>query len=197
MSVRTTAPPVREARQVIAATSRRARVVAVRRGLTGWVFALPTAAFARGSGHAKPGFLVVRKAVGDGGVTGPPVATVVVQGFVLGRVSQQARVDIYQLPTTAGQGAPQQAGADVSKHAVRWHGFTGTEYSGSDFRFRAMGGFYRVVVRGTGVYLFAGGRGNVTLRGSSANPRADGMFSLNGGAFHSLPANSVKRQIRG
>ena len=161
------------------------------------VLLLPAAASARASGHAKPGFLVVRNAVGDGGVNGPPVATVVVQGFVLGRISQEAKVDVYQLPTAAGQGAPQAAGADVSKRSVRWHGFTGSEYSGSGFRFRAMGGFYRIVVRGAGVYLFAGGRGNVTLQGSSVYPRSDGTFSLNGHAFRSLPANPVKRRIGG
>jgi hypothetical protein len=161
------------------------------------VLLVPAAASARAPGHAKPGFLVVRKAVGDGGVNGPPVATVVVQGFVLGRISQEARVDVYQLPTAAGQGAPQAAGADVSKHSVRWHGFTGTEYSGSGFRFRAIGGFYRIVVRGAGVYLFAGGRGNVTLQGSSVYRHADGTFSLNGHAFQSLPAKPVKRRMRG
>jgi hypothetical protein len=161
------------------------------------VLLLPAAASARSSGHAKPGYLVVRKAVGDGGVNGPPVATAVVQGFVLGRISQEARVDVYQLPTAAGQGAPQVAGADVSKRSVRWRKFTGTEYTGSGFRFRAMGGFYRVVVRGAGVYLFAGGRGNVKLQGSSVYRKADGTFSLNGRAFRSLPANRVKYRIGG
>jgi Ca2+-binding RTX toxin-like protein len=158
---------------------------------------LPAGASARAAGHAKPGYLVVRRAVSDGGVNGPPVATVVVQGFVLGRFSQEARVDVFQLPTAAGQGAPQVAGADVSKHAVRWHGFTGTEYRASGFRFRAMGGFYRVVVRGAGVYLFAGGKGNVTLQGSSVNRRTDGVYALNGGAFRSLPTTPLARPLRG
>jgi len=161
------------------------------------VLLLPAAASARATGQGKPGFLVVRKAVGDGGVNGPPVARLVVQGFVLGRISQESRVDIYQLPTAGGQGAPQAAGADVSRRAVRWHGFTGTEYSGSGFRFRAMGGFYRIVVRGVGVYLFAGGTGNVTLQGSSVYPRSDGNFSLNGRPFRSLPAKPVKSRIGG
>jgi hypothetical protein len=161
------------------------------------VLLLPAAASARATGP-KPGYLVVKRAVSDGGVNGPPVATVVVQGFVLGRFSQEARVDVYQLPTAAGQGAPQVAGADVSKHAVRWHGFKGTEYRGSGFRFRAMGGFYRVVVRGAGVYLFAGGKGRiVTLQGSSVNRRTDGTFSVNGGPFRSMPTNPLTRKLRG
>ena len=155
---------------------------------------LPAAAAAgRASAPAKPGFLVVRKAFDDGGVNGRPVAAVVVRGFVLGRVSQEARVDTYQLPSAAGQ--LQVKGTDVSTSPIKWHGFTGKEYSGSNFRFRAMGGFYRVVVRGSGVYLFAGGQGHVTLRGSSHYPRADGTFSVNGGTFRSLPASPLNRKL--
>jgi hypothetical protein len=153
---------------------------------------LPAAAAARTAGT---GFLVVRKAAGDGGVHGRPVATVVVHGFVLGRVSQEARVDVVQLPSAAGQGAPQVKGADVSTQRIRWHGFTGRRYSGSNFRFRAMGGYYRVVVRGSGVYLFAGGQGHVTLRGSSVYRHADGTFSVNGRAFRSLPTRPLTRRI--
>jgi hypothetical protein len=156
------------------------------------VLAVPAAAAARAP---KPGYLVVRRAVGDGGVNGRPVATVVVKGFVLGRVSQEARVEVYQLPSAAGQGGPQVKGADVSRRRIRWHGFTGSVYSGSDFRFRAIGGFYRVVVRGSGVYLFAGGRGQVTLRGSSVYRHADGRYSVNGGVFRSLPERPLQRKI--
>ena len=58
-----------------------------------------------------------------------------------------------------------------------------------------MGGQYRVVVRGSGIYLFAGGRGKVTLRGSSVNPNADGQYSVNGGRFRSLPAPAITRTI--
>ena len=166
------------------------------------VLALPAAAAARASAAGKPGFLVVRRAAGDGGVNGRPVATVVVQGFVLGRVSREAQVDIYQLPSAAGQGGPDVKGADVSHRRIRWHGrhqhqhvFTGTRYSGSNFRFRAIGGYYRVVVRGSGVYLFAGGRGHVTLRGSSVYRHKDGTYSVNAGAPRSLPERPVKRKI--
>jgi hypothetical protein len=160
------------------------------------VLTLPAAASAA-AGHAKPGFLVVRKAAGDGGVNGRPVVTVVVEGFVLGRVTQQALVDVYQLPSAAGGGAPQAAGPDVSHHAVRWHRFNGTEYSGSGFRFRAMGGAYRVVVRGAGVYLFAGGHGSVLLHGSSVYPGSDGAYSVDGRPFRSLPPRPLTHTIGG
>jgi hypothetical protein len=158
---------------------------------------LPAAAVAAAQGHAAPGFLVVRKAAGDGGANGHPVVTVVVEGFVLGRVTQEARVDVYQLPTPAGEGQPQAAGPDVSRSGVRWRSFPGTEYSGSGFRFRAMGGTYRVVVRGSGVYLFVGGHGNVTLHGSSVYPGADGAYSIDGGAFRSLPKRPLRQKFGG
>jgi hypothetical protein len=165
--------------------------------------ALPTAAGARASAPAKPGYLVVRKALGDGGVNGRPVATLIVQGFMLGRVSQEARVDIYQLQSPAGQGAVQVKGTDVSVRPITWRGFSGKhplngkEYTGSNFRFRAIGGDYRVVVRGSGIYLFAGGQGQVTLRGSTHYRNADGTFSVNGGKFRSLPARPLTREFGG
>lgn len=159
------------------------------------ILSLIAAAAAGAHGHAKTGFLVVRKAAGDGGVYGHPVAIVVVHGFVLGRITQEARVDVYHLPSPGGEGAPQAAGPDVSRSVVRWHGFKGTEYNGSGFRFRAMGGDYRVVVRGSGIYLFAGGHGSVTLRGSSVYPGSDGAFSLDGSPFRSLPKRSLRRPI--
>ncbi len=163
------------------------------------VLALPAAAASGARGHAAPGFLVVRKAAGDGGIYGHPVVTVVVQGFVLGRISPraEARVDVYQLPSVAGGGAPQAVGPDVTRSGVHWRDFPGHEFSGSGFRFRATGGTYRVVVRGSGVYLFAGGHGNVTLRGSSVYRNADGTYSVDGRAWRSLPANLLQRKIDG
>jgi hypothetical protein len=159
------------------------------------LLALPAATSAGAAGGGKAGFLVVHKAQGDGGLYGPPVVTVVVQGFVLGRASQEARIDVYHLPSAAGGGGPQAAGPDVSKKTVRWRRFTGTEYNGSGFRFRAIGGAYRVVIRGSGVYLFAGGHGTVTLHGSSVYPGSDGAYSVDGRAFRSLPAAPLKLPI--
>ena len=162
------------------------------------VLAIPAATAAGAAAPAKRGYLVVSGAAGDGGVSGRPVATVIITGFVLGRVAQEGKVDIIQLPSVNGQGAP-QATPGVSTRTIRhWHGhkhITGKEFSGSNFRFRALGGQYRVVVRGSGIYLFAGGGGTVTLRGSSANPNADGKYSVNGGRFRSLPAPAVMRTI--
>jgi hypothetical protein len=160
------------------------------------VLTLPAASTAS-SARQTTGFLVVRKATNDGGAAGPPVATVVVRGFVLGRISQEGRVDVYHLATVVGRGAPQAAGADVSRSSVRWRRFPGTQYSGSDFRFSAIDGAYRVVVRGSGVYLFVGGHGSVTLRGSAIYPGRDGEYALDGKAFLSLPSQPVTQAIGG
>ena len=161
------------------------------------LLALPAASAAGATGHSESGFVVVKRAAGDGGVNGPPVVTVVVHGFVVGRITQEARVEIYHLQTATGRGAPQVAGPDVSPSSVRWRSFTGKAYNGSGFRFKAIGGFYRVVVRGAGVYLFAGGHGTVWLRGSSHYRNADGFYSLGGRPFRSLPAQKLKRSIGG
>jgi hypothetical protein len=163
------------------------------------VLTLPAAATARASAAAKPGFLVVRKAVGDGGVNGSPVVRLIVKGFVLGRVSQEAQVKIVRLPSVGCQQCgPQVVGPDVSSSAITYRGrFSGKAYSGSNFRFRAQGGLYRVVVRGSGVYLFAGGQGHVRVQGSSHYPHADGWYSVDAGRFRSLPKRPVTRKLGG
>lgn len=147
------------------------------------VLGLPAAAAARSRTSAKPGFLVVRNAATDGGVTGSAVVTVALDGFVLGRVAQEGTVQIFHLASNAsGGGSPQAAGADVSRRAVTWHGVSGTEFSGSGFRFRAVGGVYRVVIHGSGVFVYAAGHGRVTLHGSVSYPTNDGTYALDGQA---------------
>jgi hypothetical protein len=155
---------------------------------------LPAIAAARVPADAKPGYLVVRNAAGDGGVDGHAIVTLVVRGFVLGSISPQgqAKVDVYYL---SGEAAPQTT-PNVKKTSVRWKGRPGQELgSGSGFRFRVTGGYYRVVVRGSGVYLYVGGQGTVTLRGKSYNRLSDGSYAINGSTPRSLPTSPVKRQI--
>jgi hypothetical protein len=161
------------------------------------VLVLPAAASAGASAKPAAGFLVVQKATGDGGVHGLPVVTLVVQGFVLGRVPQgaEARIAIYHLPSATGEGKPQAVGADVSQHPLRWRGHPGTEFSGSGFRFHAIDGAYRVVVRGARVYIFAGGNGSVQLRGSKLYPRTDGKYSVDGEPPNSMPTIPLIRPI--
>jgi hypothetical protein len=159
------------------------------------VLAAPAVAAGRtSSAAAKPGYVVIRKAADDGGISGRPVVKLVVRGFVLGRISQEGQVDVVQLPSVSGQGVP-QATSGASSSAIRRGNATGKQFTGSNFRFRAMGGLYSVTVRGSGVYLFAGGHGSVTLRGSSRYTRADGWYSIDGGRFRSLPAKAVTHTL--
>lgn len=157
------------------------------------VLTLPlVAASARAASTPKASFLVIRNAA----VSGHPFATLVVHGFVLGSVGPQgeATVDVVQLPSQGGEGAPVAAPPDVSR-PIRWHGYAGHRFTGSGFRFRAAGGYYRVVVHGSGVYLFAGGLRFVRLHGSSFDRNADGTYSIDGSPFRSLPTRPLKRTI--
>ena len=153
-----------------------------------------TAARSQGQGHPAPGFLVVRNASTEGGTTGRAVATIVVRGFVIGKIAQEGAVKIYH--TTPGTGSTAQAaGVEVSRRRVTYHTVSGIEFSGSGFRFRAVGGVWRVVVHGSGVSLYAGGEGKVSLHGSVVYPGNDGEYSVDGGRFASLPTGIVKRRL--
>ena len=160
------------------------------------VLILPTAAAARLRALQPAGFLVVRNATTDHGVTDSPVVTVVVRGFVIGRVEQEGVVQLYHLPSGAGSSAAQASGAVVSRRSVVWRGVPGTEFDGSGFRFRAVGGVWRVVIYGAGVSVYAGGHGKVTLHGSVAYPAADGEYALNGRHFTSLPTGELTQRIK-
>ena len=158
------------------------------------LLALPAAAAAGASATGKPGYLVVRQALDDGGINGRPAATLVMKGFVLGRVSQEARIDVYRL--RSGQAATQVKGTDLSTRTIEGQHFIGKEYSGSNLRFRVVsGGYFRVVVRGAGIYLFAGGTGTIGLRGSSVHKNADGWYFLNNGSRRSMPTDRLKLTI--
>ncbi len=156
------------------------------------VLTLPAAAAAHTQRHRPAhGFLVVSNASTDGGVTGSPVATVSVNGFVIGHIAQEGAVEIYHF-NSGSTSLAQVSGVDVSRETVRYRGQQGTKFRGSDFRFRAVGGVWRVVVYGAGVSLYAGGKGTVKLHGSVSYPSSDGVYSFNGGRFVSLPAGAVK-----
>ena len=146
------------------------------------------------------GTLVVRNADnGDGIDQGArPVVTLVITGFVIGRVSGQGRIEIYDLdptdtstPEVTGAGPGHDVTSKVGGATIDGTSWTGT----TPFTFRAVDGTYRVVVYGSGVYLFASGQGKVWFTGQSASngsPSADGSYSLNGGDWNSLPFAGVK-----
>jgi hypothetical protein len=159
------------------------------------ILALPAAAAATPQAQGpKPGFLVVRSALTDGDpFTGRPVATVAVTGFVIGHVAQEGAVEIFHYSGTGA--AAQVSGVDVSRDRVFYNGQRGTKFSGSDFRFRAVGGTWRVVAYGAGVSLYAGGVGQASLHGSVFAPRSDGRYSFNGKPFTSMPSGVATGKI--
>lgn len=159
--------------------------------------ALPAAALAY-TASTGDGTLVVK----DG--SGPAknaVVTIVITGTVLGHVSSGSPdqndtiivEDIYNTGNVAasaseGNYLTKTTGADTNPN---FPGATRTKLVGSDFRFRAPNGFYKVTIYGSGVDLFAVGQGRVTLQGSSDPSVADGTYSINGRDFRSLPAQAT------
>lgn len=153
--------------------------------------ALPTSGLAL---YAAPGdgTLVVRGADnGDGAGSGArPVVTVVINGFAIGQISGEGRIAIYDLdPTDAN--APEVTGAtwhrdvqtkvgDTTLNGTTWGG------TGPGFKFRAIG-TYRIVIYGSGVYVFSSGHGRVWFNGQPDPTANDGQYSLDGKDFVPIP----------
>jgi hypothetical protein len=60
---------------------------------------------------------------------------------------------------------------------------------GTNLRFRAIGGKYQILIKGTGSYLSAVGYGYAVMNGAGDDPNviSDGTYSLNDGPYKSLP----------
>jgi hypothetical protein len=140
----------------------------------------------------------VRRSPGDGtlvvkGASAPdriPAVTIVIKGTVVGHVSSGSpdvydKIVVDDLNGTAVFNATAVGSASVSqKNATA----TETSYLGTDFRFRGVGDdFYKVTIYGSGVNLFAVGQGKVTLQGLPDGTVKDGLYSINGADFKSLP----------
>ena len=69
---------------------------------------------------------------------------------------------------------------------------TKSRWSGSDVRFRLVGGFSRTRVRGNGIDLYVVGRGSVTVRGFLNNV---GTYAVDGGERRPLPFESLTFQL--
>lgn len=146
--------------------------------------------------------LALRDAAGDGTLVvqngaaprGVPVVTLVIDGTAIGHVStgspdQPDTVVVDDPNNTDNVGASATNGASMTRksHIDPTTGDSITKLTGSDFRFRAAGGVYKIWIYGSGVDLFAVGQGKVTLQGTPGAGTTDGQYSFNGGAWHSLP----------
>jgi hypothetical protein len=107
-------------------------------------------------------------------------ARVMAQGGVLGKVDR-GRVVIRDFPD--------RGGTDINVWGADWTRVIdsrATVYGGTDLRFRALGGAWRVRIKGRGVDVSAAGRGAVTLTGT------DGTFSLDGGSYRDWPDEATR-----
>jgi hypothetical protein len=158
--------------------------------------------FAASTALAVPALAVAVPAVGDGSLVvrngqapvGTPVVALTITGSVIGHVSNgKLVIDAGVNPDP--DKAPQVTGAD-------WRGDStkianAQVYRGDDFRFRAVGGTYTVLVYGTNVDLVAAGMGTVRLAGMPDTPKGDGRYSLNGNDFVSLPGTQTEKRSIG
>jgi hypothetical protein len=149
------------------------------------VLAVPAAALAF-TAAAGDGSLVVKN---GGAPAKTAVVTLVINGTAIGHVStgspdQVDTVVIVDANNTGDVAASASTGATLAKTSIP------DTLTGSDFRFRAAGGLYKVTIYGSGVDLFAVGQGKATLQGSPDPSTADGRYSINGADWHSLPAQA-------
>ena len=138
--------------------------------------AVPAAAFAERAGPTD-GTLAVRDARGKVQMT--------VKGSLIGRLGNGS-ITIEEL-------APDDDTEPVVRgyKTFKW-GKSGNvrTYTGKNVRFRLIGGRYRVVFNGKGLFFSLVGKGRVTLDGSGSVEDGifyDGFYSLNGGEEESLP----------
>lgn len=137
--------------------------------------AVPAAALAAGA--ATDGTLAVRNGVG---ASGEVAVGLNVTGAVIGQVDA-GRIVIDDLSPDDGV-APVVTGAERRRDLVSG----ATLYSGTDIRFRALAGHYRIRISGRGIDVNVVGQGMARLAGSPL-ATSDGRYSLNGGPWLSLP----------
>jgi len=149
--------------------------------------AVPAAALAVG-GAAGDGTLVVSN---GGAPKGVAVIRLVLDGATVAHVStgspDQIDTVVIDDPNNTNDIAASATAARKS-YADPTTGDNITKLQGSDFRFRASGGLYKITIYGSGVDLFAVGQGKVELQGQPTAATPDGRYSINGADFHSLPA---------
>jgi hypothetical protein len=156
------------------------------------VLAVPAAALAATAAPGD-GTLVVKNG------TAPPNTPVVVlqiTGSVIGYVQNSGKIVIDAGPNADPTAEPLVTGAGLPSDSTRsdtaqvWKGI-------NNFKFRAVGGTYTVLVYGSGVNLVAVGSGTVKLAGSPDTPFGDGRYSLNGADFVSLPGTQTDKRAIG
>jgi hypothetical protein len=159
-------------------------------GLFSVFVAVPAAALAAPTATGD-GWLVVKKGAAPQGV---PVVVLQITGSVIGEVGGYGKLVIDAGPNADATAEPLVTGAGLPSDSPR--SATAQVWKATNFKFRAVGGTYTVLVYGTGVNLVAVGSGTVRLAGFPDTPVGDGKYSLNGSDFVSLPGTQTdKRSI--
>lgn len=113
-----------------------------------------------------------------------------INGSVVGRLGGKASIQVVDPNPSDGLGA-EFLGCDVTTRDKSTSATTcQTDGKGSVVRFRAIGGNYRILIRGHGIFVSAVGHGYATLNGwANDDPTidSDGTYSLNDGPYKSLP----------
>jgi hypothetical protein len=146
----------------------------------------PAAAWALTQGP-NDGTLVVKNGTAPRGV---PVVTLVITGAAIGHISNLGTIVIDD-QTPNDPYSPEVSNADWHKDVPGSD--TATKWGGTNMKFRAVGGTYKITIYGSGVDLSAAGHGVVTLAGMPDQVSGDGMYSLNGDPFRSLPATPLAK----
>jgi hypothetical protein len=133
--------------------------------------ALPAGAAARPSGSTD-GTLSVKDARG--------IVTIQGRGGVIGSFNKGSV--LINDPVDGDGTGPIVTGDDWSKEKTD----TATQWGGTRVRFRIIGGYFKVVVRGRGINLSFVGKGSVILNG--AGTEDDGSYAFNGGDYNLIPA---------
>lgn len=140
--------------------------------------AIPAAAFAV-AGGTDDGTLSVRNGIGKVGLE--------FDGSVLGRVVGRGSIKIVYAFPSDGAGVNVFGCDDLFQTDTKT--VCSSDGKGLPVRFRAIGGSYKIVLGGSGIYLSAVGTGTVTMNGAGDNPDVgfDGRYSINDEPYKSLP----------
>jgi len=119
------------------------------------------------------------------------VVTLVVEGTALGHISTGSPDQVDKVVIQDFNNGSGDIGASITNNAPTLTRTTlsdsKTSFVGSDFRWRAANGTYKIWIYGSGVNVFAVGRGTVVLQGKTDAGTPDGRYSIDGGDWHSLP----------
>lgn len=144
-------------------------------GVLALAFAAPAAALADAFTAAADGTIVLKNADGRVYVKG--------NGVFIGHIQHVVKMTVNDPLPFDGDGPPIVTNWDEKTELG-----TRTTYTGDDLRFKLLGGRYTIQIKGTGISLSGVGSGVVYLDGDGTKSHpADGLYSLDGSPFRTLP----------